>query len=49
MQTMVPAWKRRLLAGEKISVHAQVVAEHRDYTIQDVVWSIPGTDPFVAK
>ena len=37
--------KRRLLAGEKIMVHAQVVAENRQYEIQDVVWSIPGTDP----
>lgn len=37
--------KRRLVAGEKITVHAQVVTEQRDYTIQDVVWSIPGTDP----
>ncbi|HSK08954.1 MAG TPA: M28 family peptidase [Vicinamibacterales bacterium] len=37
--------KRRLLAGQKITVHAQVVAENRPYEIQDVVWSIPGTDP----
>jgi len=37
--------KRRLLAGEKITVHAQVAAENRQYEQQDVVWSIPGTDP----
>ncbi len=37
--------KRRLLAGQAITVHAQVVAETRQYEMQDVVWSIPGTDP----
>lgn len=37
--------KRRLLAGEAITVHARVVAESRTYEQQDVVWSIPGTDP----
>ncbi|MFB3852386.1 MAG: M28 family peptidase [Vicinamibacterales bacterium] len=37
--------KRRLLAGEKITVHAKVVAEMRNATLQDLVWHIPGTDP----
>ena len=37
--------KRRLLAGEKISVHATVVAETRKYEIQDLTCFIPGTDP----
>lgn len=38
--------KRRLISGrEKIVVHAKVVSETRTYTLQDVVWHIPGTDP----
>ena len=37
--------KRRLLAGQKITVRAQVVSETRPYDIQNVVWHIPGTDP----
>ncbi|MFC2161852.1 M28 family peptidase, partial [Acidobacteriota bacterium] len=34
----------RLLAREKILVHAQVESAMQDYDIQDVVASIPGTD-----
>ena len=37
--------KRRLLAGEKITVHAGVVAETRKYELQDLTCYIPGTDP----
>jgi aminopeptidase YwaD len=37
--------KRRLLAGQKITVRAQVVAAMREATMQNIVWSIPGTDP----
>ncbi|MCX6133617.1 MAG: M28 family peptidase [Ignavibacteriales bacterium] len=37
--------KKRLLAGEKISVRANVVAETRKYEIQDLTCYIPGTDP----
>ena len=37
--------KRRLLAGEKITVSAKVESAMRAYTTQDVVWHIPGTDP----
>jgi aminopeptidase YwaD len=37
--------KRRLLAGQKITVRAQVVSESQPYDIQDVTWHIPGTDP----
>jgi aminopeptidase YwaD len=37
--------KRRLLAGQNITVRAQVVSETRPYDIQNVVWHIPGTDP----
>ncbi len=37
--------KRRLLAGEKITVSADVETAMRPYTIQDIVWHIPGTDP----
>ncbi|MFO7691803.1 MAG: M28 family peptidase [Vicinamibacterales bacterium] len=37
--------KRRLLAGETITVSAKVETAMRPYTIQDIVWHIPGTDP----
>jgi aminopeptidase YwaD len=37
--------KRRLLSGAKITVSAEVEAAMRTYTMQDVVWHIPGTDP----
>jgi len=37
--------KRRLLAGEAITVSAKVETAMRPYTIQDIVWHIPGTDP----
>jgi hypothetical protein len=37
--------KRRLLSGEKIVVHAQVVAETKKYDLQDLTCSIPGSDP----
>jgi hypothetical protein len=37
--------KARLLAGEVITVHAEIEAEMRDYDLQDVVAYIPGTDP----
>jgi aminopeptidase YwaD len=37
--------KRRLLAGEQITVNAKVESAMRAYTTQDVVWHIPGTDP----
>jgi hypothetical protein len=37
--------KRRLMNGEKITVSADVETATRPYTIQDVVWHIPGTDP----
>jgi len=37
--------KRRLQAGEKITVNAKVESATRPYTTQDVVWHIPGTDP----
>jgi hypothetical protein len=37
--------KKRLLAGEKIMVHAKVVTETRKYELQDLVCNIPGTDP----
>jgi aminopeptidase YwaD len=37
--------KKRLLAGQKITVKAQVVAETRTTDYQDVTWFIPGTDP----
>jgi hypothetical protein len=37
--------KRRLLAGQKITVSADVETAMRPYTIQDLVWHIPGTDP----
>ena len=37
--------KRRLLAGETITVHAEVEATTRAYELQDPVAHIPGTDP----
>lgn len=37
--------KRRLLAGEEITVHAQVESTTRPYELQDLVAHIPGTDP----
>jgi aminopeptidase YwaD len=37
--------KRRLLAGQKITVKAKVESATRKVELQDVVWSIPGTDP----
>jgi hypothetical protein len=37
--------KRRLLAGQKITVRAQVQSATRDTTMQNIVWTIPGTDP----
>ncbi len=37
--------KRRLLAGETITVHAEVEASRRDYDLEDIVAVIPGTDP----
>jgi aminopeptidase YwaD len=36
--------KRRLLAGGKITVNARVESAMRPYTMQDIVWHIPGTD-----
>jgi len=37
--------KRRLIAGEVITVHAEVEATLRDYDLEDIVAVIPGTDP----
>jgi hypothetical protein len=37
--------KQRLLSGEKITVRAQVASAMREATMQDIVWTIPGTDP----
>ncbi len=37
--------KRRLLAGEKITVHAQVESKYETADLENVVCSIPGTDP----
>ena len=37
--------KKRLLRGEKITVHARVEATKELYDLQDVVCHIPGTDP----
>jgi hypothetical protein len=37
--------KRRLLAGEEITVHAQVQSTTYPYDLQDPVAHIPGTDP----
>ncbi len=36
--------KRRLLANEKITVHAQVASATRETTMQNIVWTIAGTD-----
>jgi hypothetical protein len=37
--------KRRLQGGEKITVSAKVETATRPYTLQNLVWHIPGTDP----
>lgn len=37
--------KKRLLAGEKITVRATVVTERRKYDLQNLTCYIPGTDP----
>jgi len=37
--------KRRLMAGETITVHAEVEATTREYDLEDVICHIPGTDP----
>ena len=37
--------KRRLISGEKITVHARVESKMEDYDLQDVICHIPGTDP----
>jgi len=37
--------KRRLMAGEEITVHAQVESTTQPYELQDPVAHIPGTDP----
>jgi aminopeptidase YwaD len=37
--------KKRLLAGQKIKVRAQVVSETQPTDVQNLVWYIPGTDP----
>ncbi len=37
--------KRRLMAGEEITVHAQVESTTQPYELQDPVAFIPGTDP----
>ena len=37
--------RRRLLAGETITVHAEVESTTREYDLEDVVCYIPGTDP----
>jgi len=37
--------KRRLMAGEKITVHAQVDSKQEKYSNEDIVAVIPGTDP----
>jgi len=37
--------KRRLMAGEEITVHAQVETTTQPYDLQDPVAHIPGTDP----
>ena len=39
------ALKRRLMAGEEITVHAQVESTTQPYDLQDPVAHIPGTDP----
>ncbi len=37
--------KKRLLAGQKITVRAQVVTEQQPIDVQNLTWHIPGTDP----
>jgi aminopeptidase YwaD len=37
--------KARLLAGQKITVHAQVESTTREYDLEDPVCYLPGTDP----
>ncbi|MFC1628880.1 M28 family peptidase [Gemmatimonadota bacterium] len=37
--------KRRLQAGQTITVHAEVEATTREYDLEDVICHIPGTDP----
>jgi hypothetical protein len=37
--------KRRLMAGEEVTVHAQVESTTQPYELQDPVAHIPGTDP----
>ncbi|UCC40135.1 MAG: M28 family peptidase [Candidatus Aminicenantes bacterium] len=37
--------RRRLLRGEKITVHARVQTKMEPYELQDIVCHIPGTDP----
>lgn len=37
--------KRRLLAGQTITVHAEVESATREYDLEDVICHIPGTDP----
>ena len=37
--------KRRLLAGQEITVHAEVEATTREYDLEDPIAHIPGTDP----
>jgi uncharacterized protein YjgD (DUF1641 family) len=37
--------KRRLMAGQKITVRAQVQSAMREAAMQNIVWTIPGTDP----
>ena len=37
--------KRRLLAGDTITVHAEVETSMREYDLEDPVAHIPGTDP----
>lgn len=37
--------KRRLLAGQEITVHAEVESTTREFDLEDVICHIPGTDP----
>ncbi len=37
--------KKRLQAGQKITVRAQVVSESQPIDVQNLTWTIPGTDP----
>ena len=37
--------KKRLMAGEKITVNVKVIAENHKYEMQDLTCFIPGTDP----